>query len=691
MTTKALLLGLTMGLGLSPITGLGQTPTSASKYQAWMADVSYISTPLEREVFQKLGSDEDRDRFVEEFWKQRDPTPGTPRNEFKDEHYRRLEFADKTFGRGTPFPGRRTERGRIYILLGSPTEVEKFVSSDTYPIEVWSYLGSPALGQAAYFRLMFYQKMGSGDYVLYNPSLNSPKELVGNPRRTPVSKPSTDRDDYPPEWDEWDAGAYQVLRQLSPVTQQAVMSIIPGNTSPLARPTSGILLAEIQGYPQKKVKDEYAKAILEHRPVVEVSYSAKFIGNRTAIAVAEEPSGESALHYVIVPDRITFDGFGDKYLAALQISIRIADPRGKTLFQQEKTHSLELHKEELKKISADSFQLYDSVPLIPGKWNVSLLLENTVSREFTSVEKDVEVPQAGAFRMTPLVLSRKAYPGQAPTTGKRAYQLGSLHLYPSVNNVFRQYDRIYVFFQILGLPDALRDRAFVECALLRDGKAAWSIRKAVKDYPDPRFILEEIPPESVTAGDSTVVTSVKDESGARITAAETPVRIVKEELPVVWAVALSNPPADDPFYDFVRGTQHMNAGETLKGAGELAGAYIRRPDSVEFAVGYAQSLLAEKNPVLARDVLLPLVDSPEARFELFATLGRAAKDSADYTGAVKWFGKSLSFRGNVVEALNAMGECYLELGDNDLALEAFKKSLAISPNQDRIKELIKKH
>ena len=82
------------------------------KYEEWIKEeVIYIITPIEKEVFYKLETDRDRNLFMEEFWRQRDPTPGTPRNEFKEEHYRRIEFTNKAFGRGTPIKGWRTDRG----------------------------------------------------------------------------------------------------------------------------------------------------------------------------------------------------------------------------------------------------------------------------------------------------------------------------------------------------------------------------------------------------------------------------------------------------------------------------------------------------------------------------------------------------------------------------------------------------
>jgi GWxTD domain-containing protein len=181
----------------------------APKYKAWLAEeVVYIITTKEREIFQKLESDEDRDRFIEEFWKARDPTPGTPRNEFRDEHYRRIEFANKTFGRGLPFQGWRTQRGRIYIILGPPVDVQRFESGEIYPIELWYFQGNPALGQAPFFRLLFYKKGGGGDFELYHPLGNSPKELVAG------------------RGSNSDGAAMEVLRQISLELAQSTYSLM---------------------------------------------------------------------------------------------------------------------------------------------------------------------------------------------------------------------------------------------------------------------------------------------------------------------------------------------------------------------------------------------------------------------------------------------------------------------------------
>jgi GWxTD domain-containing protein len=676
------------GMMWSSISVHGQNPPLNPKHKKWLTEeVVYIITTKERDVFQKLESDEDRERFIEEFWNQRDPTPGTPRNEFREEHYRRIEFADKTFGRGLPFRGSRTERGRIYIILGPPKDVERIISSEAYPMEIWYCAGNPAFGQAPFFRLLFYQRNGVGDYVLYNPIGNSPKDLVGNPQAAVVD-PRID----PPDWDEWDAGAYLVLRnRVSAEAANSIFSLIPGKNGIdlYGRLPSSILLAEVQKYPQKKVNDDYVMAILEHKPKVEVSYSIRFMGNRTAMAVFEDSSGTFSLHYVIVPETISFDSFEDKYFTDLRTTLRLVDSQGRTLFQQEKNIPIDLQKDELKGLKAASFQLYDAVPVIPGKWTLSLLLENTVSKEFTTVEKTIDVPEPGAFQMSPLVLSRKIFTVAQATGASRAYQFGSLQIYPSVNNIFREKDRIYLFFQILGLSPALKDHAVLVYSLLREEQQIWTMRKTVREYEDPRNILEDVPSEKLAAGKYTIRAGLQDGRGKEVIAAETEIQIARDGPPGLWVMAQSNPPAGDPAGAFILGTQYMNSGNVDRAVEEFAKAYDGKRDSVEFAVAYARSLLKKKNPAKAREILLPLVDSKDGNFEFYETLGRAARETTNIKEAVTWYGRALSFRGNVVEALNAMGECYLELGDKDQAEKAFKKSLEINPNQQRIKDLIK--
>ncbi len=114
-----------------------QSPDLQPRYQQWLNQtVVYIIQPDERAAFLKLATDAERDHFIQQFWDRRNPHPEDPRhNAFKDEHYRRLAYADERFV-APPIPGWRTDRGRIYIVYGPPDEIERDPAEH---LEQWRY------------------------------------------------------------------------------------------------------------------------------------------------------------------------------------------------------------------------------------------------------------------------------------------------------------------------------------------------------------------------------------------------------------------------------------------------------------------------------------------------------------------------------------------------------------------------
>jgi len=151
-----------------------------STYKKWLdEEVVYIISPREMDVFKQLKTDRERDLFIEAFWKHRDPTPASPQNEFKTEHYRRLNYVNQFFGRSSPLPGWKTDRGRIYIILGEPNDIQRSTGkSEVYPNEIWFYQGKTEQGLPAGFNIVFFQKHGSGEYKLYSPTLDGPQALM---------------------------------------------------------------------------------------------------------------------------------------------------------------------------------------------------------------------------------------------------------------------------------------------------------------------------------------------------------------------------------------------------------------------------------------------------------------------------------------------------------------------------------
>ncbi len=138
------------------------------EYRKWLSeDVRWIITDQERTSFLHLKNDADRDRFVATFWEQRNPTPGSQSNPFKEEHYRRLAFANQHFA--ATAPGWRSDRGRIYIVYGPPDSIQtQAPGSTTPPEQIWVYRHMQ--GRTGETQLKFVDRCRCGDYTLETPA-----------------------------------------------------------------------------------------------------------------------------------------------------------------------------------------------------------------------------------------------------------------------------------------------------------------------------------------------------------------------------------------------------------------------------------------------------------------------------------------------------------------------------------------
>jgi GWxTD domain-containing protein len=149
--------------------------TRSQYYKKWLdEDVLYIITEDEKKVFKDLTTEDEKEKFIEQFWYRRDPDPRTADNEFKEEHYRRIAYANERYASG--IPGWKTDRGRIYITFGQPAEIESHPSggsynreiyegggtTSTFPFERWRYRHIDGIGDD--IEIEFVDKSMSGEY-----------------------------------------------------------------------------------------------------------------------------------------------------------------------------------------------------------------------------------------------------------------------------------------------------------------------------------------------------------------------------------------------------------------------------------------------------------------------------------------------------------------------------------------------
>ncbi len=685
MRTKiAALLGgavvLSVALVLAAPAAAGQKavkPKLPENYKKWLDDeVVDIIAPMEREVFLKLQTDRERDLFIDAFWKQRDPNPDTPENEAKTEHYRRLAYVDRYYGRDAPRPGRKTDRGRIYVILGEPRDIQRFEGkSQTYDTEVWFYQGLTNLGLPAGFNVVFFRENGHGEYRLYSPIGNGPQALIAG----------------------WTGGpsyetAYEKLKEIEPELATVSMNLVPGeNDSVYGRPSmsSDLLLQRIESTPVRTVEAKYARKFLEYKDLVEVEYTANYIDSDSLLKVFLDPSGFYFVHYSVEPRRLSVNQYDDTFSTTLKVNGRVTTVDGRLVHQFDKAVSLRLSAEEMKSASRMPFDFQDMFPLVAGDYRVSVLIKNESSKEFTSIEQALRIPAAGpAVALTQPVLGYRAVRLDPAAARKmKAFRLGPFQIYVQPNRVFAKQDTLAVAFQVNNASEALRASGEIRIEFLKDGQPFRDIRRKDADYPDPGNILEQVPLADFPPAHYTVRVSFANEGAELVSASEEFDLSFAESIPRPWFSSRVLPDTSDPAYQVMMGSQLFNLGRYPEARIYLARAFARNPESEETAESLARACLAVGDPAEAARTLGAFVAPPKSpKYETLVLAAEAHKRLKELEPAVALLDQTIGRFGVNAALMNSLGECYEGLGKPQEALGAYEKSLQLSPDQPEVQK-----
>jgi GWxTD domain-containing protein len=644
------------------------------RYQKWLdEEVVYIIAPTEREVFRQLQTDRERDLFMEAFWKHRDPTPASPENEFKTEHYRRISYANHFLGREAPMPGWRTDRGRVYIILGEPNDINRMTSrGEIYDCEIWFYQGKTDMGLPPGFNLLFFREGGTGIYKLYSPTNDGPQALMAG-----YMGSSTDY-----------YQAFMKLRDIDPILADTSMSLIPGEqASVYGRPSlvSDMMLQKMESAPQRMVEEKYARKFLEYKDVVEVEYSANYLDSDALVKVLRGPGGKNFVNYVIEPKRLSVNDYEKKYYTVLKVNGNVTTTEGRQVYQFDKTVNLEWGEEEMAARSHQPFDLQDVFVLVPGNYKLSILVKNEVSKEFSSLEQTLRIPEEGAgVLMTAPILAHDVGPADPANVKIRPFRLANRQLYCQPGRVFLRKDTLSVAFQLLGLGDDLRSKGEVKYAFFRqDQPFRETVRKASEygTLPDiiEAFPLADFPPDHYRVQ----VSFVADEAEV-VTAKEEFDVTFADALPRPWIYARILPEPSDPLYARLIGLQLFNLGKYEESRASLQSAHDRKP-SEDTAADLARSMLAlgEVAPIDA--LLAPyLKQEKPARYEVYLIAGRAARESRQFARALEIYDIAVAHYGANTILLNFVGDSYFGLGRFEEARAVWERSLSADPNQPEI-------
>lgn len=684
MRKNMLLAGLLLSLSILPSFSL---PTKKSpkdlpqQYRRWLEEeVVYIITPKEKEVFLQLQNDRERNLFIEAFWKQRDPNPNTLENEFKKEHYKRIEYANRWFGKDSPGPGWRSAMGRIYIILGEPTAIDKYESlTEIFPTIIWFYEGMMEYGLPNAFSVVFFKKGGIGEYELYSPIKFGPQFLLIHYMG--------DLKDY--------ADAYNQLIEIEPNIAKVSLSLIHGETSayiPSLSIASEVLLsAKIPSIPYEKVNDEYAKKFLLYKDIIEVDYTANYIENDFFLEVLRDDSGIFFVHYLIEPKRLSIEQYGKMFKTILEINGNISDSDGNTIFQYERSIPVELNQEQMEKIKSKLFSFQDVFPLLEGSYKFNILLKNTIFKEFTSVERNIVISKPSQPQMSSLILANRVQKDPKDKGSNKAFLIGGIQFVPSPRNDFSLEDTLYLVFQIYSLDKELRETGFLDYSISRqnfkDNAKVFSFTRSIKEYPDQTNIHEEFPLKGLAPEHYKIRVALLNKNKEEVLARENNFYISHfASIPRPWILSLSRPPSDSPVYLNILGNQFLNKKNLPQARALLEKAYLQNPNSSEFALDFCRALLAAKDYRGIKNIALPF--QSQGKNEFLGLLGQSCQALREYEEAISYYKAHLSHFGTNINILNSIGECYYQLGNIEEALTAWEKSLELNPKQENLKKVV---
>jgi GWxTD domain-containing protein len=640
-------------------------------------EVVYIIAPAEREVFLKLATDRERDLFIEAFWKQRDPTPGTPQNEFKTEHARRIAYADRYLGRDAPRPGWRTDRGRIYIILGEANDIQRFEGkSSTYDVEVWFYQGKTDSGLPAGFNVVFFRPGGHGEYKLYSPVADGPQALLAGYFGGP---------DY--------EAAYKKLQDIEPSLATVSLSLIPGEAGTVyGRPSmsADLLLQRIESAGSRSVETRYAQKFLQYKDIVEVEYTANYLESDSLIKVFRDPSGFYFVHYAVEPRRLSVNEYGNAYSTTLKVNGLVTTTGGHVVHQFDKTVNLNLSQEQMSTASRSPFDFQDLFPLLAGDYNMSILVKNEASKEFTSVERSVRIPRGGtAVELTQPLLGYRAARLDPAARRMKAFRIGPFQISCQPGRVFTQHDTLAMAFQLNNLSPELVREGQIRIEFLKDGQPFRDIRRAPADYPDLPDVLEECALADFPPAHYGVKVSINRGGVEIVSATEEFDLSYAESVPRPWFSSRILPDAGDPFYGEVIGAQLANLGRFDEARVLLERAFAMKPSSADLAVSLARVYLALEDPPAVIQTLGPFIEpSKKATYESLVLAAEALKRTGGYEKAVSLLDRAVSAFGVNAALMNSLGECYSGWGKTKEAVAAFEKSLQLSPDQPEVRKRI---
>lgn len=442
-----------------------QFAKESNPYTVWLTEeVPYIITKEESDAFLRLTTNEEREQYIEDFWRRRNPDPDSPDNSYREEHYRRIADANEHFSSGVP--GWKTDRGHIYILWGPPDEIESHPSggtydrppeqgggtTTTYPWELWRYRHLEDIGDN--IEIEFVDTTGSGEYhITLDPGEKDALAKV--------------------------PGAGLSLSEMLGLSTKA-QRFTNTNGTTLPAPLGGIGINEFDNLdtyfkvqrPPDHFNDLTAMVgVRILRNQIHLDYRFDFLRvTRDSVLVP--------ITLQVANRDLSFKGKDGVQSAVLNLYGRITTLSGRVVDTFEQVISTDLP-DSLFQSAVNLSSIYQrSVPLRSGLYRLDVVLKDAQSGNVGIIDAALRVPlyDEDSIQASSLILADQIRPVPSSQIGQGPFVLGSYKVRPRVNPEFFSADSMGIFLQLYNLqldPQSHKTNVSVSYRILKDHQQVW--------------------------------------------------------------------------------------------------------------------------------------------------------------------------------------------------------------------------
>ncbi|MCC7157075.1 MAG: GWxTD domain-containing protein [Bryobacterales bacterium] len=409
-------------------------------YRKWLnEDVIYIITDEERKAFSRMSTDEEREQFIEQFWLRRDPSPDSQENEYKEEHYRRIAYANERFASG--IPGWKTDRGMIYIRFGPADEVESHPSggtyerpyeegggtTSTYPFEKWRYRWIEGIGTDVIIE--FVDKTMTGEYrMTMDPSEKDALLYVPGAGLTMMEQMGM-------------ANKADRFSRTDGTRLGTGNQPLPARMQPFERLQQ---YANLQKAPSVKFKD------------LEAAITSKVIYNLLPMQARADffpATGSTVITNVTLQfarKDLQFKQEDKLSRAVVNIYARVTSMSRRVVNVFEDVVTVEVPTDFLQQASQGQSVYQKSIPLAPGMYRLNIVAKDIVGGNMNNYEMALNVPRMEEDKLfaSSLVLADLIEKVPTKSIGTGQFVIGSSKVRPRMGDEFRQDEKMGIYMKL---------------------------------------------------------------------------------------------------------------------------------------------------------------------------------------------------------------------------------------------------